>query len=86
MSRGRIRKLTGIVVKNSSDKTIMVQTEIRNKNKKYNKVIISKRKYPVHDEKNIANVGDLIEAIETKPISNSKRWNLTKIVNKGAEA
>ena len=86
MSRGRIRKLTGIVVKNSSDKTIMVQTEVRNKNKKYNKVIISKKKFPVHDEKNLANVGDFIEAIETKPISKNKRWNLTKIVTKGVEA
>ena len=86
MSRGRIRKVTGIVVKNSSDKTIMVQTEVRNKNKKYNKVIISKKKFPVHDEKNLANVGDFKEAIETKPISKNKRWNLTKIVTKGVEA
>ena len=83
MARGRIRKMTGIVTKNSSDKTVMGQIETRSKNKKYNKIVIVKKKFPVHDEKNLANVGDLIEAIETKPISKSKRWNLVQFLEKG---
>lgn len=82
MKRGRIRKVTGVVIKNSSNKTLMVETKTRNKNKKYNKIVILKKKFPVHDEKNIAKVGDLIEAIETKPISKSKRWNLIKVIDK----
>ena len=83
MARGRIRKVTGIVTKNSSDKTVMVQTETRSKNKRYNKIVMLKKKFPVHDEKNLANVGDLIEVIETKPISKSKRWNLVQVLEKG---
>ena len=71
MSRGRMRTVKGLVVKNSSLKTLMVQIETRSKNKKYNKVSILKKKFPVHDEKMVAKVGDIIEAIETKPISNN---------------
>jgi len=84
MSRGRMRTVKGLVVKNSSLKTLMVQIETRSKNKKYNKVSILKKKFPVHDEKMVAKVGDIIEAIETKPISKTKRWNLIKVVEKGA--
>ena len=43
-----------------------------------------KKKFPVHDEKMVAEVGDIIEAVETKPISKTKRWNLIKVVEKGA--
>ena len=84
MSRGRMRTVKGLEVKNSSLKTLMVQIETRSKNKKYNKVSILKKKFPVHDEKMVAKVGDIIEAIETKPISKTKRWNLIKVVEKGA--
>ncbi len=54
MSRGRMRTVKGLVVKNSSLKTLMVQIETRSKNKKYNKVSILKKKFPVHDEKMVA--------------------------------
>ena len=84
MSRGRMRTVKGLVVKNSSLKTLMVQIETRSKNKKYNKVSILKKKFPVHDEKMVAEVGDIIEAIETRPISKTKRWNLIKVIEKGA--
>ena len=84
MSRGRMRTVKGLVVKNSSLKTLMVQIETRSKNKKYDKVSILKKKFPVHDEKMVAEVGDIIEAVETKPISKTKRWNLIKVVEKGA--
>ena len=80
MSRGRMRTVKGIVVKNSSLKTLMIQVETRSKNKKYDKVSILKKKFPVHDEKMLAKVGDIIEAVETKPISKTKRWNLIKVI------
>ena len=85
MSRGRMRTVKGIVVKNSSLKTLMIQVETRSKNKKYDKVSILKKKFPVHDEKMLAKVGDLIEAVETKPISKTKRWNLIKVIEKGVD-
>ena len=80
MTRGRMRTVKGVVVKNSSEKTLMIQVETRSKDKKYNKVSILKKKFAVHDEKMIAKVGDLIEAVETKPISKTKRWNLIKVM------
>ena len=85
MSRGRMRTDKGIVVKNSSYKTLMIQVETRSKNKKYDKVSILKKKFPVHDEKMLAKVGDIIEAVETKPISKTKRWNLIKVIEKGVD-
>lgn len=83
MSRGRMREVKGTVIKNSSDKTIMVQTETSSKNRIYNKIVVMKKKFHVHDAKNEAKVGDQIRAIETKPISKSKRWKLVEIVSKG---
>ena len=83
MSRGRMRTVKGLVVKNSSLKTLMIQVETRSKNKKYNKVSILKKKFAVHDEKMLAKVGDTIEAVETKPISKTKRWNLIKVIEEG---
>ena len=85
MSRGRMRTVKGIVVKNSSLKTLMIQVETRSKNKKYDKVSILKKKFPVHDEKMLEKVGDIIEAVETKPISKTKRWNLIKVIEKGVD-
>ena len=85
MSRGRMRTVKGIVVKNSSLKTLMIQVETRSKNKKYDKVSILKKKFPVHDEKMLAKVGDIIEAVETKHISKTKRWNLIKVIEKGVD-
>ena len=85
MSRGRMRTVKGIVVKNSSLKTLMIQVETRSKNKKYDKVSILKKKFPVHDEKMLAKVGDIIEAVETKPISKTKRCNLIKVIEKGVD-
>ena len=84
MSRGRMRTVKGIVVKNSSLKTLMIQVETRSKNKKYDKVSILKKKFPVHDEKMLAKVGDIIEAVETKPISKTKNWVLTNVLRKSA--
>ena len=83
MSRGRMRELKGVVIKNSSDKTVTVQTETSNKNRIYNKIVVMKKKFHVHDEKNEAKVGDEIRAIETKPISKSKRWKLVEVINRG---
>ena len=80
MSRGRMRTVKGIVVKNSSLKTLMIQVETRSKNKKYDKVSILKKKFPVHDEKMLAKVGDIIEAVEPKPISKNKRWRVSEIL------
>ena len=83
MTRGRMRELKGVVIKNSADKTLMVQIETSSKNTTYNKIVGLKKKFHGHDEKNEAKVGDKVRAIETKPISKIKRWKLVEIISRG---
>ena len=64
------------------DKTVVVLVEERYKHSLYGKVLRRTKKYKVHDENNTAHVGDLVEIMETRPLSATKRWRLTRIVEK----
>lgn len=75
--------LNGVVIKNSSDKTISVLVERKVMHLKYGKTIKRSKKYQVHDEKNIAQIGDKVSIIENIPISKTKRWILLE--NKKSE-
>ena len=66
----------GKVIKNSTDKTIIVDIERRFMDKQYKKFIKRNKKYAVHDEENKCKVGDNVEIIESKPISKTKRFVL----------
>jgi len=78
------RSKVGEVIKKSGDKTIKVQVKIMEKAPLYKKYIRKKRYFLAHDEKNIAKVGDKVEIIESRPISNRKHFILKKIT-KGVE-
>ncbi len=78
--RGRRRSLQGIVVGNGMDKTISVRVERQSKHPKYKKYVRTHTKYLVHDEENVANVGDTVRMTECRPLSKSKRWRLTDVV------
>jgi small subunit ribosomal protein S17 len=69
----------GIIINNSSLKTILVQTEILIKHPKYQKIIKKLKRYQVHDEFNIGKIGDIILFKQTAPISRNKHWILIKI-------
>jgi small subunit ribosomal protein S17 len=73
------RKLTGVVVNSTLNKTVMVEVERRFKHPKYSKFIHRSKKYHVHDEKNIANTGEKVTIIESRPFSKMKRWELLQI-------
>lgn len=79
----KIRKeLVGKVVSDSTDKTITVLVETYKVHPIYRKRIKSSKKYCVHDEKNIAKVGDTVRITETRPISKTKHFYLKEIVKK----
>ncbi len=80
------RTLTGTVVSNKGDKTIVISIQTRKTNRIYKKQYSVTTKYMAHDEKNEANVGDKVTITETRPISARKRFKLASIVERAAIA
>jgi len=74
----------GIVVSDKMDKTVVVRVERLTKHTQYNKVIKRAKKFKAHDELNECRIGDLVEIMETRPLSKDKRWRVTEIVRKAA--
>ncbi len=74
------RSLTGRVVSDKMDKTVTVLVERRVKHPLYGKVIRRSKKYHAHDEHNACHVGDLVVIEECRPISKTKAWKVTKIL------
>lgn len=70
----------GRVVSDAMDKTVVVAIEDNVKHAKYGKVIKHTVKVHVHDENNECKVGDKIEIMETRPLSKTKRWRLTRVI------
>ena len=68
------RILAGVVTSSNSNKTITVNVTRRIKHKLYKKIIRQSKKYHAHDENNEFNVGDTVSIVESKPISNLKKW------------
>lgn len=73
----------GKVTSNKMEKTCVVQIERVIKHRLYKKYIRRSKKLYVHDEKNLANIGDTVEVAEiTRPLSKLKRWRLVRVVEK----
>jgi small subunit ribosomal protein S17 len=79
------RTLVGRVVSDKRAKTITVLVERRTKHALYGKSVATSRKYHAHDEKGEYKMGDVVEITESKPISKTKNWVVTRLVEK-AEA
>ena len=78
------RTITGTVVSDKADKTIVLVSTERKTHPIYKKQYSRTVKYIAHDEKNEAKVGDKVEVVEVRPISARKRLNLVKILEKAA--
>jgi small subunit ribosomal protein S17 len=79
-SRGRRIEVVGEVVSNKMDKTIAVLIYRMVKHKKYGKYLKKTSVFKAHDEKNEAKIGDIVKIYETRPLSKTKRWALSEIV------
>ena len=72
--------ITGTVVSDKMDKTIVVSVERKFIHPTFKKVVKRTKKFRCHDEKNECSVGDFISMREVRPLSKTKRWNLEKVL------
>ena len=77
-----VRTLSGRVVSDKMDKTITVLIERKVKHPLIGKVIVKSNKFHAHDETNECKEGDLVTITESRPMSKTKTWVLSKIVTK----
>ncbi|WP_185868843.1 30S ribosomal protein S17 [Blattabacterium cuenoti] len=80
--RNSRKQKQGIVISDKMDKTIIISEIKKVKHRYYGKSITKKKKYMVHDEKNISKNGDIVSIMETRPVSKNKCWRLVSILNK----
>lgn len=80
--RNRRKVLTGTVVSDKMDKTIVVAVEDRVKHPLYGKIMTKTSKVKAHDETNDAGIGDRVRVMETRPLSATKRWRLIQVVER----
>jgi small subunit ribosomal protein S17 len=78
------RQVVGVVVSNKMNKTVIVSVERLVKHPMYQKYIRRQTKFAAHDETNACRIGDKVQITESRPLSHSKRWRVSKIVEKAA--
>ena len=78
------RTLIGKVVSDKRIKTVTVLVERRVKHPIYDKIVIKSSKYHAHDDQGAYHLGDMIEITESRPISKTKNWVVTRLVAKAA--
>lgn len=76
------RVLRGKVVSDKMEKTIVVEISTKKSHPLYGKRVKFSRKFKAHDELNEAKIGDIVEIMETRPLSKDKHFRLVKIVEK----
>ena len=78
----RRKVLVGRVLSNRMDKTVVVQVERQKRHRLYGKVITMRQKYKAHDAENACQIGDLVQMIESRPLSKEKRWVVAEILER----
>ena len=82
MERSKRKVLRGTVVSDKMDKTITVEITTQKSHPLYSKRVKYSKKFKAHDANNEAKVGDIVEIMETRPLSATKRYRLIRIVEK----
>ena len=82
IERNLRKNRVGIVVSDKMDKTIVVAIEQIVKHPLYKKIVKRTKKFKVHDEKNVAGVGDKVLIAETRHLSKDKCWRLVEVIKK----
>jgi len=72
----------GVVESDSRDKSRKVTIQYKSKHPKYGKYVSKRTVLQVHDENNESHNGDVVEIIECRPVSKTKNWKLTRVVEK----
>jgi small subunit ribosomal protein S17 len=79
---GAKRVRQGVVVSDKADKTITVRIDTARRHRKYQKIVRSSSTLHAHDEANDAHIGDRVKVIESRPLSATKRWRLTEVLER----
>jgi small subunit ribosomal protein S17 len=77
--------VTGVVTSNRMDKTVVVTVSRRFRDRHFHKFISRRVKYHAHDENNECGIGDLVEIVEARPYSKTKRWRVARTLEKSRE-
>lgn len=86
MSNGsRRRRLTGRVVSDKMQKTVVVVVESTVRHPLYGKTMRTGKRYKAHDEDQACRVGDVVRIVESRPISKDKSWRVEEILTRGQE-
>jgi small subunit ribosomal protein S17 len=85
MQAQKLRTLTGVVISNSGDKSIKIALDFKVKHPKYGKYVKRRTKLGVHDERNQAGVGDVVEVAQCRPHSKTKSWRLVRVVEQAVQ-
>jgi small subunit ribosomal protein S17 len=80
------KRLIGRVVSDKMDKTVTVAIERRSMHPLYGKVVSSTKKVKAHDETNEVPLGAIVQLVESKPLSKTKRWVVEKVLQSTSEA
>jgi small subunit ribosomal protein S17 len=80
---GRVKSLTGTVVSDKMEQTVIVRVETTARHRLYHKIIKRSRRYLAHDDRLGAKAGDLVRIVEARPMSRHKRWRVAEIVQRG---
>ena len=81
-----VRSPVGKVVSDARAKTVTVLVERRVKHELYGKIVAKSNKYHAHDENNEFHIGDVVEISESRPLSKTKNWVVTRLVEKAPAA
>ncbi|TEB08275.1 30S ribosomal protein S17 [Pelotomaculum schinkii] len=83
--RGIRKVLTGKVVSDKMDKTVVVAVETLVRHPLYQRIIRRTKKFKAHDEQNSCRVGDKVKMMETRPLSKEKRWRIIEILERAEQ-
>jgi small subunit ribosomal protein S17 len=83
--RGIKRQVVGTVISDKMDKTVIVQVERLVKHRVYKKYVRRRSKFAAHDGNNTSQIGDKVIITETRPLSRTKRWRVSKVVEKAVK-
>lgn len=83
MTYTRRRRLTGRVVSNKMQETIIVVVQTTTRHPLYGKTMKARKRYKVHDQGNTCGIGDLVRITESRPISKDKSWVVEEIIERG---
>lgn len=83
--RGTKRTIQGTVTSDKMDKTVVVTVIRRLRDRRFHKFVTRRLKYKAHDANNSCSVGDIVELVESRPTSKTKRWRVSRTIEKSRE-